>query len=219
MNDRNEAGVASRSVLIALLGVAVVAVCGFGLIRLSDRQADPVNTVQDGGTATTATSTTTATTATSATPSASISPEQIVRPKCVGPSDVTNLSGLEADTLPADCGNTPVPATSKQPLGLACGGKYPVIMFKTTTASSRTSICGVNSSGEFNYMVTKPNGGTAVGMKAQYDPDLDAFVASKDGVKYIVEAYNGSLTVKKTGSTEREVSKDWISLDNESDYD
>lgn len=208
--------------LVGLLALVVVGVCVFGLVRLKDRHADAVNTVQDQTTSTTGTTATTATTSPATTePSVTASPSlaPIVRPKCVGPSDLTNVSGGDLDTLPADCGNTPVPAGSKQPLGLACGGKYPVIMFKTTTTSAKTSICGVNSSGEFNYMVTKPNGGTAVDMKAEYSPGLDAFVAKKNGVTYIVEAYNGSLTIKKAGSTEREVSKDWISLDNESDYD
>lgn len=221
MNDRREAGVASRSLLVGLVAVVVLGVCAFGLVRLKDRQVDAVNTVDGQSTSTTATTSTSATSDPSTTPSttASISPAPIVRPKCVGPNDLTNVAGEELDTLPADCGSTPVPAASKQPLGLACGGKYPVIMFKTTTTSAKTSICGVNSSGEFNYMVTKPNGGPTIDMKAEYNSGLDAFVAKRNGVTYIVEAYNGSLTVKKSGSSHREVSNDWISLDNESDYD
>lgn len=217
MNDRREAGVASRSLLVGLLAIVVLGVCVFGLVRLKDRHADAVNTVQDQATSTTGS--TSATTETSTTPSTKPSLAPIVRPKCVGPNDLTNVSGNELDTLPADCGNTPVPAASKQPLGLACGGKYPVIMFKTTTTKAKTSICGVNSSGEFNYMVTKPNGGASVDMKAEYNSGLDAFVAKKNGVTYIVEAYNGSLTIKKDGASSRQTSDDWTSLDNESDYD
>ena len=68
-------------------------------------------------------------------------------------------------------------------------------------------------------MVTQPNGGATVDMVADYDPDLDAFVANKNGTTYILEAYNGSLTVTENGSRDRQVSKDWLSLDNESDYD
>ncbi|MBC7594250.1 MAG: hypothetical protein H7288_09970 [Kineosporiaceae bacterium] len=92
-------------------------------------------------------------------------------------------------------------------------------MLKTATAKSKTTICGKNSSGEDNYTVTRPNAGATVDMVADYDPGLDAFVAKKNDATYILEAYNGSLTVRKSGSTDRQVSKDWLSLDNEPDGD
>ena len=54
-------------------------------------------------------------------------------------------------------------------------------MLKTTTAKSKTTICGKNSSGEDNYMVTRPNAGATVDMVADYDPGPYAFVAKKGG--------------------------------------
>lgn len=216
MSNPNEPEAASKSWLIALTAVTVLAICAFGFARLSDHHAKPANTV-DGQS--TSDGTPSANGPDDKSPSGSGSFVPIVRPRCVGPGDLTNVAGRDQQTLPADCGNKPVPQNSNKALGLACGGKYPVIMFKTTTKSSRTTICGVDSSGEVNYMVTKPNGGKAIGMSAEYAPGLNAFVAHKNKVTYIVEAYNGSLAIKKAGSTHREVSKNWISLDNESDYD
>lgn len=216
MNSRSEAGLAGKGWLVAMVGLAVVAVCVFGLTRLGNDNAKPVNTVKAPPTATLTTEPVATPTPS---PSDATTPVEIVRPKCVGPKDLTNVEGLDLDTLPADCGTEPVPVTSSKPLGLACGGKYPSIMYKTVTSGHKTTICGKNSSGEFNYMVTKPNGGAAIDMVAEYVPGLDAFVAKKDGTTYTVEAYNGSLTVTKDGKSAREVAKEWISLDNESDSD
>lgn len=218
MNRPGEAGAAATGWLVGLLAVAVAGVCIFGLLRLQARHDQPETAAGSESTSQLSNSATTSTTP-STTPSTTTAATQPAPklPPCVGPSDLTNVKGVDQDSLPADCGNTPV--TGNQPLGLACGGKFPVIMFKTTTAESKASICGQDTSGESNYMVVKPNGGAAIDMSAEYAPALDAFVGKKDGVKYIVEAYNGSLTIKQSGSSHREVSKDWISLDNESDYD
>ena len=139
--------------------------------------------------------------------------------KCTKPGDLFNVAGDDVDTLPPDCGAKVVPVGGRAPLRLGCGGTYPTIMFKTTTAKSKTTICGTNSSGEKVRMVTRPNGGTALDLPSAYDPGLDAFVAKKDGTTYIVEPHNGSLTVEKDGTTQRQNSSDGISLDNESDYD
>ena len=202
--------------LVALLALAVAAVCVFGLLRLNNGKAKAINTI---GKSPTAIATTQATT-TSPTPSKTpTTPAATASVRCAKPGDLFNVAGNDVDTLPPDCGAAVVPAGGSAPLGLGCGGAYPTIMFKTTTAKSKTTICGKNSSGEDNYMVTQTHGGTAVDMKAEYDPVLDAFVARKNGTKYIVEAFNGSLTVKKSGSTDRQRSTDWLSLDNESDYD
>lgn len=218
MDRLTEAGAVAKGWLIGMIAAAVAAVCVFAVLQVQDRKSDFV-----GNESSSQASPTGASPDISVNPSASATvPSALPAPSlppCVGPNDLTNVAGLDPDSLPADCGNAPVPAASKQPLGLACGGKFPVIMFKTTSAKSKTSICGRDSSGESNYLVTKPNGSPLIGMPADYAPSLDAFVGKKNGVTYLVEAYNGNLLVKKDGVTRREVSKDWISLDNESDYD
>ena len=211
--------VPSKGWLIALLALLVVALGVFGLLRLKAGNTTAANTIDRIPTATATTQVTTASPTPSKTPTTSTTPVAAKPVKCAKPGDLFNVAGDDVNTLPPDCGAKVVPAGGSAPLGLGCGGAYPTIMFKTTTAKSKTTICGKNSSGEANYMVTQPNGGATVDMVADYDPDLDAFVANKNGTTYILEAYNGSLTVTKNGSRDRQVSKDWLSLDNESDYD
>lgn len=216
MTNPSDARAPLKGWLIVLLALAVAAVCVFGLLRLKDDKPAAANTVE--GTPTTAAPT--EATMASPTPTPTKTPSAAApTPKCAKPGDLFNVAGDDVDTLPPDCGTTVVPAGASQPLGLGCGGKYPTIMFKTTTAKSKTTICGTNSSGEDVRMVTEPNGGTALDMSSAYDPDLDAFVSKRDGTTYVVEAYNGSLTVRKSGATDRQDSKDWLSLDNEPDYD
>jgi hypothetical protein len=95
-----------------------------------------------------------------------------------------------------------------------------VILYKTTTSGAKTSICGKTSSGESFHLVTQPNGGAVVDVPGSYDPQSDAFVARHDGVTYAVLAYDGTLVVTKDGkSTKQKSDGDWMSLDNESDYD
>lgn len=211
--------VPSKRWLVALVALVVVALGVFGFVRLKNENAKGVNTIDGTPTATATPQATTASRTPSKTPATSTTPVAATPVKCAKPGDLFNVAGDDVDTLPPDCGAKVVPAGGNAPLGLGCGGAYPTIMFKTTTAKSKTTICGKDSSGEANYMVTQPNGGASVDMVADYDPGLDAFVARKNGTTYIVEAYNGSLTVKKSGSTDRQVSKDWLSLDNEQDGD
>lgn len=210
----------SKGWLIALVALVVVALCVFGLLRLNDDDSKAANTIEATPTATATPQSTTEATSASPTPSETPTTPAAAPPvKCAKPGDLFNVAGDDVDSLPPDCGARVVPAGGSAPLGLGCGGAYPTIMFKTTTAKSKTTICGKNSSGEANYMVTRPNGGASVDMAADYDPGLDAFVAEKNGTTYIVEAYNGSLTIKTSGSTDRQVSYDWLSLDNEPDGD
>lgn len=216
MRSGAESGLARRGWLLTLVVLGVVGVVVFTLLNAGRDGGQPVSAATESPSAA---PTTTPSSIPTPTPSAPSTPVEIVRPPCVGPNDLTNVEGLDLDTLPADCGTEPVPAGSHKPLGLACGGAYPAIMYKTTTSHSKTTICGKDASGEFNYLVTRPNGGATVEMVAEYVPGLDAFVGKRFGVTYTVEAYNGSLTIKKDGISTREPSKEWISLDNEPDSD
>ncbi|MRK00666.1 hypothetical protein GEV27_03940 [Aeromicrobium sp. S22] len=150
------------------------------------------------------------------------SPKAEAPEKCEGPDTQFNVEGIRQESLLPDCG-APAPVTpaeqKKSGLGLSCGGSYPVILYKTTTTGAKTSICGKTSSGEEFRFVTQADGGDTVDVKGEYDPQLDAFVAKKDGVSYAVQAYDGTLVVTKDGRTTKQKSSDWISLDNESDYD
>jgi len=195
-------------VLVVVLAVAVAAVAAFAAWRLTsgddDKSAAP-NTVST-------------TPAPSGEPS--VTPTPTTKPKCEGPN--TSLADAPGDSLLPDCGAKVVTTEQekKSGLDLGCGGKYPVIMYKTTTTGSNTSICGTDASGEDFRMVTKPNGGSAIDMPASYDPQRDAFVARNGGTKYAVLAYDGTLLVTSGGRTQTQDSDDdWISLDNEEDYD
>jgi hypothetical protein len=198
-------------VLFALGVVAVVAFAGWRLMADDDPVA-PLATGTDS-TTTAGTTDTPTTKATTTKPTATAS--------CEGPHTQFNVEGIEQDSLLPDCGTKPVTHAQEEKAGLslACGGSYPVILYKTTTTGAKTSICGKDASGESFRFVTKPSGGEVVDLRGTYDPQLDAFVAKKDGTRYTVEAYNGALLVTKDGSTTKQKSSDWISLDNESDYD
>lgn len=196
-----------------LFVIGVVAVLAFAGWRLmgDDDPADPLATGTD--------STTTTGTATAPTTKPTKKPTSTV--KCEGPDTGFNLEGVEQESLLPDCGTTPVTQQEekKDGLGLACGGSYPVILYKTTTTDAKTSICGKDASGESFRLVTKPTGGEVVDLPGSYDPQLDAFVAKKDGTTYSVLGYSGALVIEKDGSTSTQKSSDWISLDNEPDYD
>ena len=58
-----------------------------------------------------------------------------------------------------------------------------MILYKTTTTDAKTSICGKDASGESFRFVTKPSGGEVVDLPGSYEPQLDAFVAKKDGTR------------------------------------
>jgi len=204
-----------KRVLLALFAIAVVAVVAFAGWRLmgDDGKADPLAAGSDS----TTTAATTAPPTTTTTPST----KPTATPSCEGPDTQFNVEGIEQDSLLPDCGTKPVSHAEekKSGLGLACGGSYPVILYKTTTTDAKTSICGKDSSGESFRFVTKPSGGAVVDLPGSYDPQLDAFVAKKDGTSYTVLGVDGTLLIKKNGSTSTQKSSDWISLDNEPDYD
>lgn len=207
----------SKGLLFALLILAVVGVVTVGLLTMSDDKPEAINTVDPSPSATPSTTPTTPSpTPTKETPTVEV-PDSTL--KCIGPDELFNVEGADVDTLRPDCGDAVTPIGQAAPLGLGCGGTYPTIMFKTSTETSKATVCGTNSSGEDLRMVTKVDNGPALDLKAEYEPGLDAFVARKDGTTYLIEAYNGSLTVKKAGAADRQESRDWISLDNESDYD
>jgi hypothetical protein len=214
----------SRSVFIGVVVLVVVAVIAVALWRATgdDDQAEPL-TAETLAT-TTPPPTTTATPApevtTTPTPSPTPTPTS-TSPTCEGPDTVFNEDGTEKDTLLPDCGVAPVDETEQKKTGLslACGGSYPVILYKTTTTDAKTSICGRDSSGEDFRFVTKATGGDVVDLKGRYDPDLDAFVASDDDTSYAVQAYDGTLLVTKDGKKSKQTASDWISLDNEADTD
>ena len=201
-----------NKVMIGLLALAVVGVGAFALTRINDDPAKPSAVSTD------ATSTTSAIPSTTVPTTAKPSPKH----SCDGPDTKDNLSGSEQDSLLPDCGAPVVTHQQQQEhgLGLGCGGSYPVILYKTTTSGAKTSICGKTSSGESFHFVTQPNGGAVIDVPGSYDPQADAFVARHDGVTYAVLAYDGTLVVTKDGkSTKQKSDGDWISLDNESDYD
>lgn len=140
---------------------------------------------------------------------------------CEGPDTAFNEEGIEQDSLLPDCGVAPVTQTEQNTRGLslACGGSYPVILYKTTTSGARTSICGRDTSGVDFRFVTQPQGGDVVDLKGDYDGQLDAFTAKDGGTSYLVQAYDGTLVVERGGKKTKQTSSDWISLDNEPDTD
>lgn len=209
---------AARRVLVVIVLIAVVAIVAL-LLGVFDNDDDP-----KAAPLATRTSEATATPSPTPTPSATTAttPAPKKAPgKCEGPDTQFNVEGVKQDSLLPDCGTAPVTQAEekKSGLGLACGGSYPVILYKTTTTGAKTSICGRDASGVDFRFVTQASGGDPVDVKGEYDPSLDAFVAKNDGVSYAVQAYDGTLLVTKDGRTSKQKSSDWISLDNESDYD
>lgn len=202
----------AKKVLLGLFILAVAAVVVFAVVRFSgDDTTEPL--------ATRTTSTTDVTTAPT-TEATTKKPKPTPTGSCDGPDTQFNVEGEKKESLLPDCGTTPVTRQEqkKEGLGLACGGSYPVILYKTTTSGAKTSICGKDASGESFRLVTNA-GGALVDLPGDYEPQLDAFVAGKDGTRYTVIAYDGTLQIKKNGSTTSQKSSEWISLDNESDYD
>lgn len=204
----------SKSVFIGTAVLIVVAVVATLLWRMGgDDETEPVATPTRQTTTPSPTAATTTPTPEATTPS----PTPSGTPSCEGPDTLFNEEGVEKTTLLPDCGVAPVsePEREKSGLSLACGGDYPVILYKTTTTGAKTSICGRDSSGADFRLVTQPKGGEIVDLKGRYEPDLDAFVASSDGATYTVQAYDGTLLVTKDGKKTSQTSSDWISLDNE----
>ncbi|MET1038326.1 MAG: hypothetical protein ABW075_08635 [Aeromicrobium sp.] len=209
----------------ALIGLAVLVVAGvvaIGIWRLGgDDSAEPLAAAPTQTTAPATTATPTPTPEeTTPTPSPTPTPTS-ASPTCEGPDTVFNEEGVEKTTLLPDCGVAPVDVAEQQKTGLslACGGSYPVILYKTTTSGAKVSICGRDSSGADFRFVTRPTGGDVVDLAGRYEPDLDAFVAKQDGTTYTVQAYDGTLLIDADGSRTTQKASDWISLDNEADTD
>ncbi len=202
---------------IGIVGLIVVAVVAAVMWRMGDSdEAEPLvaPTRQTATPTPEATAATPTPEATTPTPSPTAS-----GPTCEGPDTIFNEEGVEKDTLLPDCGVAPVsePEREKSGLSLACGGLYPVILYKTTTTDAKTSICGTDSSGADFRFVTQPSGGAIMDLKGRYEPDLDAFVATQGDSTFTVQAYDGTLVVTKDGKKATQKSSDWISLDNEPD--
>lgn len=197
-----------------LLAVAVVVAAALWLKGGDEKAAAPVT-----GASSRETSSTTPTTAPPTTAEPTDAPS--TTPTCEGDDTQFNVAGTDQDSLLPDCGVAPVTTVEEKQSGLdlACGGTYPVILYKTTTSGAKTSVCGVDSSGVDFRIVTKPSGGDIVDISGTYDPGLDAFVGRSDGTTYTVQAYDGALLVRRDGTTTKQPSSDWISLDNEPDGD
>jgi len=209
----------SKTVFVAMAALVVAAVIVIAVWRIGgDDAAEPLAVAtQETTTILTPTPSPEETTS-SPTPT----PEPSVTASCEGPDTAFNEEGVEQDSLLPDCGvAAPVtePEQQKSGLGLACGGSYPVILYKTTTSGAKTSICGKDASGVDFRFVTQPKGGEAVDLKGSYEGQLDAFVAKDGTTTYTVQAYDGTLIVSKDGKKDEQRSSDWISLDNEPDTD
>ena len=165
----------------------------------------------------------------SATPSPSDSPTpkkspSTKAPECEGPNDQFNVEGVRQESLLPDCGTRAVSLEEERKSGLtlACGGKHPVILYKTNTSGAKTSVCGRNASGEQFRIVVQPEGGAVTDVKGSYNPGADSFVGkAEDGTRYEVLAYDGTLVITRPDGTRdvQDSDDDWISLDNEPDYD
>lgn len=210
----------NRSVLIAVGVLAVIGVLAFAGWRLGGDGDEAKPLVTSTRSTTAAPSPSPTPTAETTTPSPTPAPTTTA--SCEGPDTVFNEEGVEQESLLPDCGvavPVTVPEQERSGLGLACGGSYPVILYKTTTTGAKTSICGTDSSGFDFRLVTQPTGGDVVDLKGRYESDLDAFVAAEGDTSYTVLAYDGTLEVSKNGKKSTQKSSDWISLDNEPDTD
>lgn len=211
----------NKYVAIAMTLLVVAGVIAVAVVRLGGDDSEP----RSAATQTTATASPTPEPTpeqTSSSPTPSATPTPTSTASCEGPNTLYNEDGTEQDSLLPDCGVAPVtqPEQQKSGLSLACGGSYPVILYKTTTTGAKTSICGRDSSGADFRLVTQPKGGGAVvDLKGTYESQLDAFVAKDGSTTYSVQAYDGTLLVDEGGRTTKQKSSDWVSLDNEPDSD
>lgn len=201
----------SRRGLVAV--ATVVLLGGGGLVWGLTGSDDPAP--QAGSTPTSPAPTTSDADPSSPEPSATPTDE----PTCEGPTTQFNLEGVEQPSLLPDCGQPAVTASEqkKAGLGLGCGGSYPIILYKTRTADSASSICGVTSSGEKLRVVVAPDGGPVLDLTGRYDYTLDAFVGKDGDTTYVVQAYDGTILTRRDGQTSSQTSVEWSSLDNEPD--
>lgn len=210
----------NKYVAIAMTVLVVAGVIAVAVLRLGGDDAEPRSAAtQSTATATPTPEPTPEQTSSSPTPTPTPTPTSTA--SCEGPDTLYNEDGVEQDSLLPDCGIAPVtePEQEKSGLSLACGGSYPVILYKTTTTDAKTSICGRDSSGADFRFVTQPDGGAVVDLKGTYESQLDAFVAKDGSTTYSVQAYDGTLLVDKGGRTTKQKSSEWVSLDNEPDSD
>lgn len=215
-----------RIILVAVVALAVVILVAVVIWRVNGAEdTDPASAAASSPTSPGATASPSATEESKATRNEKKDGSVLKQstsgtPTCEDATTQFNREGVEKGSLLPDCGGTP-PVTRQQQkvsgLGLACGGSYPVILFKTTTSGAKTSICGKTTSGETFRLVSRPTGGETVDIAGSYDPQRDAFVASKGGTRYLVEAYSGDLVVVENGRSTKQESSDYISLDNEPD--
>ncbi|MET0822676.1 MAG: hypothetical protein ABWY58_17080 [Aeromicrobium sp.] len=210
----------NKYVAIAMTVLVVAGVIAVAVLRLGGDDAEPRSAATQSTTTATPTPEPTPE-ETSSSPTPSPTPTPTSTASCEGPDTLYNEDGTEQDSLLPDCGIAPVtePEQQKSGLSLACGGSYPVILYKTTTADAKTSICGRDSSGADFRFVTQAKGGPVVDLKGTYESQLDAFVAKDGSTTYSVQAYDGTLLVDKGGRTTKQKSSDWVSLDNEPDSD
>mgnify|MGYP003521210825 FL=1 len=197
----------------ALLAVAVVALLGVvvAFVLASQSQDRAVGAAQPATVVTT-----TAPTA-SATPSPT--PSVTPTPTCADDKNQLELvDGRPAGLLP-DCGQKPVTGAeqAKKGLGLACGGDYPVILYKSTTSGAKTSICSRDTVGDRVRMVVKLDGEAKLDLPTEYKWRLDAYASQSNGTRFVLHAVDGTLEVTRNGTTISQPSNDWISLDNEPD--
>lgn len=199
--------------------LVVVGVIAFAVVRLGgdDDTAEPLATATER----TDTSPTPTPEETTSSPTTTPTPTPSSTASCEGPDTLYNEDGVEQDSLLPDCGVAPVTAPQQQASGLslACGGSYPVILYKTTTKDSRTSICGADSSGADFRFVTQADGGDVKDLPGTYESQLDAFVAQDGSTTYTVQAYDGTLLIDRDGKRTKQTTDDWVSLDNEPDSD
>jgi len=208
---------AARPVLLVLAIVATLGVFGWSLLSSgdSDDRAAPEPTPTPSETVLTADPTVEA-------PAPPPTTEPTTQPTvraCEGEDTKFNADGTQGDSLLPDCGQTPVTKQQAQAegLSLACGGDYPVILYKSTTSGAKTSICGRDAVGDRFRVVVKPSGQDPLDLAGSYDWRRDVYVATHEGTRYELHAVDGSLHVTSGGSTKVQESKDWISLDNEID--
>ncbi len=205
-----------RLLLVGLLVVALAGLGGWALLRGGD-EAEPLaapssSPTEDGPT-----------TSSSPSPTGTPSPTESASTGCEDDRNPVNVEGAELDSLPPDCGARVVNLRQQEASGLdlGCGGKYPVILYKTTTTDgSKASVCGTNASGERFRVVVKPAGEKVRDLPGEYDASNDAFLGEDGSTLYEVVGRNGSIVVStESGSRTLESDGDWSSLDNEGDGD
>ncbi|MCL3838606.1 hypothetical protein [Aeromicrobium duanguangcaii] len=209
----------ARPVLLVLAVVATLGV--FGWYMISGNESGDDQTTSAAPTAAPTESVLTADPSSEApAPEPTTEPTETPRvTECEDENTRFNADGTQGDSLLPDCGQTPVTKQQQQTdgLSLACGGDYPVILYKSTTTGAKTSICGRDAVGDRFRVVVKPQGGDAVDLPGEYDWRRDVYVAEAGGTRYELHAVDGSLHVTRDGQTRVQDSKDWISLDNETD--